>query len=579
MKIVGLNEGHGSSAILLNDGRLVAGIQEERFTRVKNQGGFPQKSIEYLLSIDSSDEEVVVASCGTEVPPRDRTRNDTLHRYEAGFSMGQAIKGKVRELPRIGRAIDRIVLRHKRNAERFTDAANFGFATSLVNTIDHHTCHAAAAYYGWGKYDEPVVVVTCDGAGDRLCATVSIGKRGHLERIADISEENSVGLLYSRITYLMGMVPLEHEYKLMGLAPYAGFSSGVKTMRDRFSSLFEFDEKNPLVWKRKRGVPSMYYALPLLKKIVEFKRFDHVAAGLQLFLEEFLVTWIRNIVRETGIRKLAFSGGVFMNVKANKAIMEMPEVENIFIYPSCGDETNAAGAAYYLQANQNSKLGEVISVEPLSHLYWGTEHTDKEVEQALLDTKTDHQLVWEYKENIEKDVARLLADGEVVARYKGRMEFGARSLGNRSILANPSKPGVIKIINDMIKSRDFWMPFAASLIAEDSNKYIVNAKKIPAPYMILSFDTKPEARDAMRAGIHPYDYTCRAQEVYEEWNRDYHKLICHFREFTGESVILNTSFNLHGYPVVETPAQAIEVLDRSGLESLAIGNYLVRKRK
>jgi carbamoyltransferase len=179
---------------------------------------------------------------------------------------------------------------------------------------------------------------------------------------------------------------------------------------------------------------------------------------------------------------------------------------------------------------------------------------------------------------VERSAAELLAKGSVVARFKGRMEFGARALGNRSILANPAVPGVVKIINEMIKCRDFWMPFAPSVLAERSERYFFKPKPVEAPYMILTLDSRPEKREVMAAAIHPYDATGRPQEVYSSWNPDYHRLISHFEQLTGEAIILNTSFNLHGEPVVCSPEDALRVFDISGLEHLAIGSFLLSKK-
>jgi carbamoyltransferase len=190
--------------------------------------------------------------------------------------------------------------------------------------------------------------------------------------------------------------------------------------------------------------------------------------------------------------------------------------------------------------------------------------------------ETTNGFRWEYVEDIEAASARLLAEGHVIARCKGRSEFGARALGNRSILADPTKTHVIREINDMIKSRDFWMPFAPSMLPEAAKEYLVNKKNIESPYMIMAFDTT-EKRGDLLAALHPYDNTARPQVVTKQMNPDYHRLIDEFRKITGRGVVLNTSFNLHGYPIVDSPEDALDVLARSGLKCLALGNYMVRK--
>jgi carbamoyltransferase len=250
----------------------------------------------------------------------------------------------------------------------------------------------------------------------------------------------------------------------------------------------------------------------------------------------------------------------------------------MFVFPSCGDETNAVGAAYWVHAQERQRNGQTVDIEPLSDLYWGKESSDDEIERAISEHRFSNEVRVETPHDIEFRVAELLASGRVVARCSGRMEFGARALGNRSILANPADSNVVKIINEMIKQRDFWMPFAPSVTAERVRDYIRKPKDIPAPYMTFCFDSVPEKVSVFAAGVHPYDGTARPQEVKEEQNPRYHRLIQHFGELTGEEIILNTSFNLHGFPVVYTPQQALATLDNSGLQHLALGDFLISKK-
>ena len=438
--------------------------------------------------------------------------------------------------------------------------------------FDHHLCHAAAAYFGWGRMQEEILVLTCDGAGDCVCSTVSVGINGKLRTIARTDESHSVGAFYGKITYLMGMVPLEHEYKVMGLASYAENSPETQKMADGFHGLFEFDARNPMVWRRRNGSPPMQFASEYINRLIERKRFDHVAAGAQLFIEQFLTRWVQNCVRETGISKVALSGGVFMNVKANKRILELPEVQELFVFPSCGDETNAIGAAWLLYQSVFQEIPE-----PLTHLYLGTGYSEKRVETALRNYKFTHRVLVEEEPDIEQRVAELLSKGRIVARFKGKCEFGARALGNRSILANASRVDCVRTINQMIKCRDFWMPFAPSVLEERSEDYFRKPKPMPAPHMIMTFDTREQKRWAMAAAVHPYDFTGRPQEVSEKTNPDYYRLIKCFEGITGEGIILNTSFNLHGEPIVCTPEDALRVFDVSGLEHLALENVLLTK--
>jgi carbamoyltransferase len=375
----------------------------------------------------------------------------------------------------------------------------------------------------------------------------------------------------------MGMVPLEHEYKLMGMAPYAPLRQS-RTVFRLFRELMEFRADDPLVWERRNGCPETYYSYPFFRDRLQLQRFDAICGGLQMFTEEMLSTWARNAVRATGVRKLALSGGVFMNVKVNKAILELAEVEDLFVLPSCGDESSALGACWHWQAEQDLQRGRRPGVQPLGDLYLGPAASRADEERALERFEAGAWLDVETGGDLEARAAELLAAGRVVARCKGRLEFGARSLGNRAILADPTRPEVVRIINEMVKSRDFWMPFAPSVLEECADDYIVNPKRVPAPYMILSFDTTERAAD-IAAAIHPYDRSVRPQVVARAWNPDYHRLLEEFRRRTGRGALLNTSFNLHGHPIANTPEDALDVLKRSGLEHLLLGHFLVHKKR
>jgi carbamoyltransferase len=567
VKILGINDQHNASACLLVDGRIVAAVQEERFTRVKNHYCFPERSIAWILQ-----------STGTRPDELDQVAIASEHIIGA-FTGADLIRSHARahhpatQLRRVARRTPlHDVRRRQRRTERLGSVAAAGLPAGRATFVEHHTAHAAAAYHGSPWKQEPVLVMTCDGQGDGSSASVRIGREGRLEEpLATVPTADSLGIVYATVTTLLGMVPLEHEYKLMGMAPYAPAAGAERSYRE-FAGMFEFTEPGGMAWRRARGVPDLEYAYPWLRRHLERHRFDWVAAGVQRFTEEHLTRWVRNAIAATGVRKVALAGGVFMNVKANQAIYELDEVEELFIYPSCGDETNAMGAAYHAHASATGPAGAPIAA--VQDVYWGPDVTDADVERLLPDLRAAGLAVARH-DDIETVVADLLADGEVVARAKGRMEFGARALGNRSILADPTRRDVVRIINDMIKSRDFWMPFAPAILAEESDDYIQNPRAMPAPYMIMTFGTRRS--DDFPAAIQPYDRTARPQVVERDHNPDLHRLITRFCERTGRAVVLNTSFNLHGYPIVGSAADAVAVLSGSGLEHLAVGNHLVSK--
>ena len=408
---------------------------------------------------------------------------------------------------------------------------------------------------------------TCDGAGDGVSATVSIQGNGQRRELARTHWDDSLGALYSWTTFAMGFVPLEHEYKLMGMAPYAS-DKAANDMAQVFHGYLGLDETG-LAFKRKTS-ERINDIGQILAEDFRGKRFDWICAGLQRFTEELLSEWVSNVIAQTGIKKVVAAGGVFMNVKANKVIAELPELEYFEAFPSCGDETLPMGA-YYQEASEKYGDGEV---KPLTHFYFGDDPvvSEEETEKVLKDSGFSY-----YRpDDIADEVAKLLVEGKPLARCAGAMEFGARALGNRSILADPSNQDVVRVINQMVKKRDFWMPFAPMMKKDRQHDYIENPKNLNSPYMMMTFDTKPNFKELI-AAVHNADLTCRAQLIEESHNEDMYKILQAFEKRTGRAVILNTSFNLHGFPIVRTAQEALYVLENSGLEYLQVGPWIVHK--
>jgi carbamoyltransferase len=573
--VLGVHNGHNASAAIVRDGSLAFAMQEERLTRTKNQGGMPSHVLREIsnkfLELEASPAGIPIACGGRNLTTCYWRRDDILRSY-GETSCG--LVGRVKRLARRNAAISDSV--NKIKMKKIASELRVTLETPHLTAagFDHHLCHAAAAYFGWGRMNEKILILTCDGAGDCACATVNVGENGEIKTIAKTEESNSIGALYGKVTYLFGMVPMEHEYKLMGLAPYAENAREAKAIAAELEQLFEFDPQNPMIWRRRNGCPPLQFSSDYLSSLLQRKRFDHVAGGVQLFVEKFLARWVQACVRATGIRRVALSGGVFMNVKANQKILELPEVDELFVFPSCGDETNAMGAAWLLY---RQLFGEIP--KPLSHFYLGSDYTNRQVEEAIGSYKFQSAIRAQEEQDVEMAVASLLSRGKIVARFKGRGEFGARALGNRSILANAAQTGAVRTINEMIKCRDFWMPFAPSVLEERSEDYFVKPKPMPAPYMIMTFDSREQKREAISAALHPYDHTGRPQEVSENTNPDYYRLLKHFEGMTGEGLVLNTSFNLHGEPVVCSPEDALRVFDLSGLDYLALENILISKTR
>jgi carbamoyltransferase len=361
---------------------------------------------------------------------------------------------------------------------------------------------------------------------------------------------------------------MEHEYKLMGMAPFASHSSQARAIADSFHELFEC-HSDGLIYQRTHACPRIQALGPWLLERYRFERFDNIAAGLQIFIEEFAVEWIRRLLTTLGVRKLAVAGGLFMNVKLNQIIAELDLVDDLFVFPSCGDESNVFGAAYSYYAESAGNIPE-----PLQNYYLGSSFDDSQILATLESFEFLKSGVrWHRSDDIEETVSELLSKGQIVARFSGREEFGARALGNRSILAPAGDPRAVQTINHMIKKRDFWMPFAPSCISP--RDYVHNPKGLVSPYMMLTFTTDPRKRQQLVATIQEMDKTARVQHVLQEQNASYYRLIDAYRKKSGESVILNTSFNLHGYPIVHAPQDALSVFDQSGICYLALGSYLV----
>lgn len=568
MKILGIHDGHNCGATLLIDGKIAAAVCEERLTRRKNELGYPEKSIQEVLDIAgiTAAELDQVAYASNFMHTADHL-DRAVEWYRAGYE--EQMRDRQRDKTYLQAVFD------KRREERIAQAVeHLGISEDKISFVEHHLAHGAAAYYG-APFDlnEPTLILTCDGAGDGLSATVSIGNGTQIERIAATPRKASLGKVYSRVTYLLGLQPWEHEYKIMGMAPYAE-QKYAEEVRDILREHLKLSDDG-LNFELASDLESSYI-YHFLRDRFERKRFDAISGGVQMFTEEILQEWVRRAVEHTGIHRVVCGGGVFMNVKANKLVGELESVDELFIFPSCGDESLSFGAVWSEYARlSGEEVGKAR--EPLQHLYLGREFSDAEIKTSIDAGIEGTGCQVRRYEDIDRTVAHVLAGNNVVARFAGRMEWGARALGNRSILTNPSEWANVEKINAMIKKRDFWMPFAPSLLAEESDRYLVNPKGFESPYMMLAYDTQEATEREICAAVQPRDKTARAQFVYKETNPSYWNLIKAFEEETGTACVLNTSFNLHGYPLINTPGEALEVFFDSGLDYLAVGNYLLSK--
>ena len=568
MHILGIHDGHNCGATLVSDGTVVASVCEERLTRNKNEVGYPEKSITEVLRIggvDAADlDRVVYASNFMH-------GREYLTSLEPWYRVGLAEQRAAERQPK---DYQKVIFDQRRRARIEQAVQHLDVPADRIEFVEHHLAHLAAAYYTAPAHPKgkPVLGITCDGAGDGLCATVSICRGSDIERIAETSRHASLGKLYSRLTFLMGMRPWEHEYKLMGLAPYADPERADRAAEPLRKLLrvsgdgLRFEQTGEL---------SMNYSYEYLRDAFERVRFDTIAGAAQLFTEEMLLEWVRGCIRHTGISDIVAGGGVFMNVKANMLIAAMPEVTSFYVMPSGGDESLSIGAALlrYYQASGKTEF----DASRLEGLYLGGEFGVSDEEAAIEAARANGNLEVRQPNDMTGEIATLLASGEIVACCRGRMEWGARALGNRSILTSADDYRRVDVINRAIKMRDFWMPFAPSIREEARDRYFDDPKDLKPWFMTFAYPAKDGGYADLTAGSHPRDKTIRPQLVTRNANPDYHAVISKFEEKTGRGVVLNTSFNLHGEPIVHTPADALRVLLNSGLDHLALNNFIVSK--
>ncbi|MBF0347231.1 MAG: carbamoyl transferase [Magnetococcales bacterium] len=592
MIILGVNEGHNASAALLVDGKLIAAISEDRPTRQTTRSGFPFKAIEECLALG-----------GITLAEIDRVALSTLHLPPKYFWIPResfSIRDFWREQnefwkPRLfegKRPVYMDVFKDRMDPSRFIydpslikdedDCVGmlearlrhherfFGLPRERISVHDHHTCHAWYAYMVHPRrLDQDLLVFAADGAGDGVNGSVWHGVRGQPLQALHRTNQCNIGRIYRYVTLLLGMKQFEHAFKTMGLAPYGNPKYG-QLAYEVFAETLQVD-----------GLGFSYRIKPKdhffhFKERLEGLRFDGIAWGIQKRTEELLSEWVGNGVAATGCGNVVMTGGVAMNIKANKVVWERPDVHSLFVPPGSGDESLSIGAACKVAVDFASVPGETISeCLPMTSVYLGPSFHDDEIRKRLDRTSGLDGCTIETVQLPR--IAQLLAAGHVLGRFSGRAEFGQRALGNRSILADPRPREVVRTINEMIKQRDFWMPFASSVLAERKDDYVINPKNLQGDYMTLAFDSTPEGQRDMIGALHPYDKTSRPHVVERDANPGYHALISAFARETGVGALLNTSFNLHGEPIVHTPEDAISTFLRSGLDHLLLGEWLVSK--
>ena len=555
-----MSQGHDSAAALIVDGRCVCAAAEERFNRKKHSGDFPISAIEYCLAesgLDLADIDEIVHDFDYAPYKGVYSLDPTsAKRYEEVFSKEALLSLVDRYLP--------------------------GFPSSRVKQVDHHLTHAASAYFTSG-WDECLVLVA-DGMGEVHGASIYIARDGKLERIKKIPASDSIGILYSLITFHLGFDFNADEYKIMGLAPYGDpdrfrpFFRKVVTLCDDGSMRIPILKLN-----QTRNEQEQYTATRefLSRSLVPERRPDDdildihrdVASALQDVLDRTMLYLSGYFGSATGLRKLALAGGVALNCTANGKILRSKYFDEIYVQPAAGDDGTALGAGLY----RSAQLGAIHNTRQVTP-FLGPAYGPSEI-AAALETFSSAIEVVQFSSLKEacREAARLIAASSVIAWYRGRMEFGPRALGHRSILADPGHPQMRDRINAMVKMREAFRPFAPAVSIDQVHKWFDVEPGTELPFMIMNVDVREEYRSTLPAITH-VNGSARVQTVAAHDNCEFYQLLQAVGKETGREMVLNTSFNVKGQPIVNKPHEAIETYLRTGIDCLFLENTLVRRR-
>jgi carbamoyltransferase len=603
LKILGISAYyHDSAAAYIEDGVIIAAAQEERFTRKKHDPGFPSHSVQYCLSeagVQLSDLDAIVFY---DKPLLKMER--LLETYYA-FSP----KGLLSFLTAIP-----VWLKEKMFLKRMLYDELFAigkFDKKKVKLLfpEHHLSHAASAFYP-SPYED-AAILTLDGVGEWATASIGHGQGNKLSILKELKFPHSLGLLYSAFTYFLGFKVNSGEYKLMGLAPYGRHASPeVEHYKKLIREVLVDIKSDGSIWLNQEyfnyatGLRMVYdakweqlFGFPTRESESNLEQ-KHCDLGLaiQEITEEIVILMAQEAKRLTGSKACVLAGGVALNCVANGKLKDAGIFESIFIQPAAGDAGGALGAAlaaHYIYFDQ-ARMVDATRMDAMSGSYLGPSYSDKEIEQMAKQNQAVFAHYADFNE-LSAKTAELLAEGNVIGWFQGRMEFGPRALGGRSILGDPRNPEMQKKLNLKIKYREGFRPFAPSVLAEDVSEYF-ECDTI-SPYMLLVHGVQPARRNAMPANyeqldmmdklyflrsdlpsITHIDYSARIQTVHAETNPRYHQLISDFKAKTGVGVVVNTSFNVRGEPIVCTPADAYRCLMRTEMDYLVVGNYIFDKK-
>ena len=541
MKILSIHDGHNASAALLIDGNIASCISEEGINREKFYWGFPEKSIEYVLkenSLEKKDIDVVTVS---HIGSYDYVKRKISNKHFLTINP----KLFIGHLSNVFTSIRReLYIRFKLGSRK----TSFFFC-------DHHLAHAASAYY-YAGFDK-ALVVTSDGLGDGISHTAFDIDANQWKQYAAGDGSESLGDFYAAITTGLGFKPNRHEGKIVGLAAKSSHEKISRAIGDCYVQISE----------DKMHFSRLGYH-DIIKKVTELKKQgfsqEDISSHAQYVLEKLIVAHIKKLCEITGRKNVALAGGVFANVKLNQGIVEACAPNELFVQPAMGDEGLVLGAAaYYL----NKKVGKKYNFS-MNNVYLGSKFSDKHIEASLEKEKIQFSIL---NEDYEK-IAGLINSNKIIGWFDGRMEFGPRALGNRSIIANPQNLEINDILNKRLKRSEF-MPFAPSVLAEFAKEIFEIAPSTlrAAEYMTITYNVKDSWKKKIPSVVH-VDGTARPQLVSEKNNSNYYKVIKAFYELTGVPLVMNTSFNIHEEPIVNTPEDAIKSLKSGAVDNIIFNN-------
>jgi len=554
---------HNSGAAIVRDGKLIAAVDEERVSRIKNDKDYPFGAIEAVLEIaglqPTDIDHVALAQ-------ESRRHFKTAMRQNYDYALAHNPRPEFRHFL-TSRKRDLII---RNIVESFRPRTVPDALSHLPRSeVNHHAAHAAGAYYTQPWPDERTLVITVDGFGDGECGSVWIGEGGRIERKGSIPFMHSIGLLYTSFTYHLGFKPLQHEGKIVGLASFGDGSKLVERLLAHMNmgdwdNLFDADLMQLSFCALREGADTIY------KELTEGLTREEIAAGIQEITEMVVTRFVADQVAQFGCSHLSLAGGVFANVKLNQRILALDGVANIYVYPNMGDGGLAAGAALVEHARLNP---EHAAPQFIDTCYLGQKISDAEAEAALKAANLDYSR----PEHLAAEVARLLADGAVVARADGGMEYGPRALGNRTVMAACSDPEINKWLNDRFQRTEF-MPFAPVILEEHTAEYFPEwtPAQVTARFMTITYDGSETAKKNIPAAIH-VDGTARPQVIRRADNPGYYDIIEEYRRLTGVPSVINTSFNMHEEPIVCTASDAVRAFLDAKLDALILGPFLVVK--